>query len=310
MQVSRNATPLGRRLHANNSVAGRSSRVLTAYGFLLPALTIFVTFTYYPLLQVFYLSFTDADMISPPQLIGTENYQLLTKDPAFLNSLKITTFFSLATTVLEVILGMALGFLMNTKMRVQGLVRGAVFAPVVVSVTATAILWLYFLNPNVGPLNQLLNSFGLPAPNWLEQTSSALTAVILTNVWKSVGFAAVLYLAGLQAIPEQLREAARVDGANAWQVTRFITVPLLSPTTALVFFISLVGSFQAYGLVLLMTRGGPAGSTNMLAYYLYENAFRFFDMGYAAAISTVLFIVLVAISVLQFKLTESKVHYQ
>lgn len=310
MQALQNAASLRQQPRPKQGISQRFNTMFTAYGFLLPALAIFVTFTYYPLLQVFYLSFTDADMISPPQLIGTENYQLLTKDPAFLNSLKVTTIFSLATTVLEVILGMALGFLMNTKMRVQGLVRGAVFAPVVVSVTATAILWLYFLNPNVGPFNLLLNSLGLPAPNWLEQTSSALAAVILTNVWKSVGFAAVLYLAGLQAIPEQLREAAQVDGANTWQVTRFITIPLLSPTTALVFFISLVGSFQAYGLVLLMTRGGPAGSTNMLAYYLYENAFRFFDMGYAAAISIVLFIVLVVISVLQFKLTESKVHYQ
>jgi multiple sugar transport system permease protein len=231
MQATR-PTTFGRQAHQAAVRIRRSRNVFTAYGFLLPALAIFVTFTYYPLLQVFYLSFTDADMISPPQLIGTENYQLLTKDPAFINSLRITVIFSVATTVLEVIFGMALGFLMNTKMRVQGLVRGAVFAPVVVSVTATAILWLYFLNPNVGPLNLLLHSLGLPAPNWLEQTSSALAAVILTNVWKGVGFAAVLYLAGLQAIPEQLREAAQVDGANAWQVTRFITVPLLSPTTA------------------------------------------------------------------------------
>jgi multiple sugar transport system permease protein len=253
MQATR-PTTFGRQASQASVRIRRSRNVFTAYGFLLPALAIFVTFTYYPLLQVFYLSFTDADMISPPQLIGTENYQLLTRDPAFLNSLRITVIFSVATTVLEVIFGMALGFLMNTKIRVQGLVRGAVFAPVVVSVTATAILWLYFLNPNVGPLNVLLNSFGLPAPNWLEQTSSALAAVILTNVWKGVGFAAVLYLAGLQAIPEQLREAAQVDGANVWQVTRFITVPLLSPTTALVFFISLVGSFQYQHARLLSLR--------------------------------------------------------
>jgi multiple sugar transport system permease protein len=309
MQVSQNATPF-RRLRTNKTLGQHSKNTFTAYSFLLPAFAIFITFTYYPLVTVFYLSFTNADMISPPKFIGADNYRLLGEDRVFHNTLIVTLIFSVATTLLEVIIGMALGFLMNTKMRLQGLVRGAVFAPVVVSVTATAILWLYFLNPNVGPINQLSHLLGIPAPNWLEQTNTALAAVILVNVWKGVGFAAVLYLAGLQAIPQQLREAAEIDGANRWQVTRFVTVPLLSPTTALVFFISLVSSFQAYGLVLLMTRGGPAGSTNMLGFYLYENAFRFFDMGYAAAISIVLFIVLVVISVLQFKLTESKVHYQ
>jgi ABC-type sugar transport system permease subunit len=298
---------LGRRTQAARR--RRSSYWLESYGFLLPALAIFITFTYYPLAGVAYLSFTDADMISTPSFIGAANYRLLTEDGIFLRSLTTTAVFSVSVTVLEVGIGMVLGFLMNTKMRVQGLVRAAIFTPVVVSVAATAVLWLYFLNTNVGPLSLLLEAVGIPAPNLLQQTSTALATVIVVNVWKNVGFAAVLYLAGLQAIPMNLREAAKIDGANHAQVTRFITIPLLSPTTMLVFFISLVNSFQAYSLVLLMTRGGPAGRTNLLSFYLYENAFRFFDMGYASAISIVLFALLIIISVLQFKLTEGRVHY-
>lgn len=288
----------------------RSWRIAQSYLFLLPALALFITFTYYPLATVAYLSFTDADLISRASFVGLDNYRLLTEDPVFARSLSVTVIFSVSVTFLEVTLGMLLGFLMNAKMRLQGLVRAAIFTPVVVSVAATAILWLYFLNPNIGPITLLLRSLGVSTPNLLQTTSTALPAVILVNTWKSVGFAAVLFLAGLQAIPKDLSEAAEIDGATLLQRTRLITIPLLSPTTTLVFFISLVNSFQAYGLVLLMTRGGPAGSTNLLGFYLYENAFRFFDMGYASAISIVLFVVLVMISALQFKLTERRVHYQ
>lgn len=299
-----------RRSQVRSSVGRRFGRTAEAYVFLLPALALFVTFTYYPLLTVAYLSLTDADLISRASFIGLANYRLLTEDPVFWRALRVTVIFSVSATLLDVTLGMLLGFLMNAKMRLQGLVRAAIFTPVVVSVAATAILWLYFLNPNIGPITLLLRALGFSPPNFLQSTATALPAVIVVNTWKGVGFAAVLFLAGLQAIPKELLEAAAIDGATLWQRTRYVTIPLLSPTTVLVLFISLVGSFQAYGLVLLMTRGGPAGSTNLLGFYLYENAFRFFDMGYASAISIVLFLVLVVISALQFKLTERRVHYQ
>lgn len=313
MQATKPPIALVRRMltqSPGNSSNQRTRHIVNSYLFLLPAITLFITFTYYPLATVFHLSFTDADLISRASFVGIDNYRLLTEDPVFARSLSITVIFSISVTVLEVFMGMLLGFLMNAKMRLQGLVRAAIFTPVVVSVAATAILWLYFLNPNIGLITVLLRALGISTPNLLQTTSTALLTVILVNTWKSVGFAAVLFLAGLQAIPKELSEAAEIDGATLWQRTRLITVPLLSPTTTLVFFISLVGSFQAYGLVLLMTRGGPAGSTNLLGFYLYENAFRFFDMGYASAISIVLFIALVGISLLQFMLTEKRVHYQ
>jgi ABC-type sugar transport system permease subunit len=285
-------------------------RFLHALPYLLPALAVFVTFTYYPLIRVIYLSLTDADLISPPTFVGLENYRFLVQDPNFLSSLGITAVFALSLTLLEVVFGMALGFLMNRPSPVQGLVRGAVFAPVVVSVAAAGILWIYFLNPNVSPLNAALVSLGLPGPNWLQDPNLALASVVLVSFWKGVGFSAVLYLAGLQGIPAELEEAAAIDGAGAWRIGRFITVPLLAPTTSLVLFISLVNSFQAYGLVLLMTQGGPAGSTTLLGYFLYEHAFRFFQMGYASAVSVVLFVLLVGLAALQFRVSEKRVHYQ
>lgn len=290
---------------------GRSVwQAVPAAPYLLPALAVFVAFTYYPLLNVVYLSFTDADLITPPEVIGLANYRYLLRDPAFWNALRITAIFALASTLLEVTVGMALGFLMNIKMWMSGLVRGAVFAPVVVSTAATAILWTYFLNPNVSPITGTLATFGVVSPDWLRNPDTALPAVILVNLWKGVGFSAVLYLAGLQNIPGELKEAAAIDGAGPWGVTRHVTIPLLAPTTMLVLFLALVGSFQAYGLVLLMTEGGPAGTTNLLGYFLYANAFRYFQMGYASAISLVLFVVLVTLSYIQFRVSERRVHYR
>jgi multiple sugar transport system permease protein len=298
------------RLRTRREGRGALQAFVHAFPYVLPALAIFATFTYYPLLRVLYLSFTDADLITPPSVVGLENYRFLLQDANFLNALRITAVFALSLTGLEVVLGMALGFLMNRPSPVQGLVRGAVFAPVVVSVAAAGVLWVYFLNPNVSPLNALLVTLGLPSPNWLQDPDLALASVVLVSFWRGVGFSAVIYLAGLQAIPNELEEAARVDGAGPWRVARFITVPLLAPTTSLVLFISLVNSFQAYGLVLLMTQGGPAGSTTLLGYFLYEHAFRFFQMGYASAVSVVLFLLLVGLAALQFRVSEKRVHYR
>lgn len=287
-----------------------SSQLIGAVPYLLPALLIFVLFEYYPLVRVIYLSLTNADLLSAPQLIGLENYQKMLQSRDFWQSTAITAIFALAVTAFEVGLGMGLAFLMNAKTHLQGLLRGAVFAPVVVSVAATSIVWNYLMNPNGGPLNAVIRGLGLPGSDWLTSPDSALVSVIIVAVWKGVGLSAVLFLAGLQSIPRELEEAATVDGANRFTVAGRITVPLLAPTTMLVFFISLVGTFQSYGLVLLMTQGGPVGSTNMLGYYIYQNAFQFFQMGYASALSVALFALLMLLAYAQFKLSEKRVHYQ
>ena len=286
-------------------------RLFAVMPYLLPALVIFTIFTYFPLARVIYMSFTDADFLKPtPNWVGLENYRVMFSSSEFWSSLWVTTVFAVGVTILEVGLGMALGFLMNAKTRVTGLLRAAVFAPVIISVSATAIVWLFFFNTQGGPVNQALAVFGIPAVGWFTDPKLALFGVIIVAVWKGIGLPAVLYLAGLQNISKELEEAAIVDGANRWQVASRITIPLLAPTTMVVFFISLVGTFQSYGLVLLLTRGGPVGSTTLLGYYIYQNAFQFFQMGYASALSVALFILLAGLAFLQFKVSERRVHYQ
>jgi multiple sugar transport system permease protein len=278
--------------------------------YLAPALIVFALFTYFPLGRVIYLSLTDADFLRPtPNWVGTQNFTAMFASREFWNSFFITAVFAVGVTALEVILGMALGFLMNNKTRVTGLLRGAVFAPVVISVSATAITWLFFFNTQGGPVNRALALAGIPPVGWFTDPKIALFSVILVTVWKGVGLPAVLYLAGLQGIPRELEEAAIVDGATRWQVARRVTIPLLAPTTMVVFFISLVGTFQSYGLVLLLTQGGPVGSTTLLGYYIYQNAFQFFQMGYASALSVALFVLLAILAYLQFKVSERRVHY-
>jgi ABC-type sugar transport system permease subunit len=278
---------------------------------LLPALAVFLLFTYYPLLRVLYLSFTDADLLRPPRWVGLENYHKMLMSREFLGSLSVTTVFALAVTALEVGIGMALAFLMQAKTRFQSLLRGAIFAPVVVSTVSAALIWQYMMNPNGGPLNAGLQALGLPPLGWLTRPETALASVILISFWKGVGLPAVIYLAGLQAIPKELQEAARVDGATAWQVARRITIPLLTPTTMVVLFLSLVGTFQSYGLILVLrTEGGPVGATNLLGYHIYQNAFQYFQMGYACAVSVFLFLLLAGLAWIQFRLSERRVHYQ
>ena len=287
------------------------TKLVQAAPFLVPALLVFALFTYYPLVKVIYLSFTNADMLTPtPDLIGFQNYKAMFTSREFWSSLSVTATFALGVTALEVGLGMALAFLMNAPTRFQGLLRGAVFAPVVVSIAATAVVWNYLLSPSSGPVNQALGAVGISGPGWLGDPKTALASVIMIAVWKGVGLPAVLFLSGLQGIPRELDEAAAIDGATRSQIARQITVPLLGPTTMVVFFISLVGTFQSYSLVLLLTGGGPAGSTNLLGYFIYQNAFSFFQMGFASALSVALFLLLLLMGFVQLKLSERRVHYQ
>ena len=187
-------------------------RLIQALPYLLPALIVFVLFTYYPLVNVIYMSFTDADFLRPPNWVGLDNYSKMFSSSEFWGSLAITTVFAVGVTALEVVLGMMLGFLMNAKTRVTPLLRAAVFAPVVISISATAIVWLFFLNTQGGPVNSALALFGIPPVGWFTDPQIALLGVIIVAVWKGVGLPAVLYLSGLQGISKELEEAAIVNG--------------------------------------------------------------------------------------------------
>jgi ABC-type sugar transport system permease subunit len=303
------STTIPRASARSTSTSGQ--RLLGALPYLVPALVIFGLFTYYPLVRVFGLSLTDADFLRPtPNFVGLENYTKMFSNAEFWSSFWTTAIYAVGVTVLETGIGMALGFLMNAKSRVQGLLRASVFTPTVISIAATAIAWSFFLNAQGGPVNRGLDAVGLSGVGWFTDPRIALFSVILVSVWKGVGLPAVLFLAGLQGISRELEEAAVVDGATRWQVASRVTIPLLAPTTLVVFFISLVGTFQSYGLILLLTQGGPVGSTMLLGYYIYQNAFQFFQMGYASAVSVALFVLLAVLAFVQFKVSERRVHYQ
>lgn len=256
-----------------------------------------------------YLSFTNADLIRLPRWVGTANYSALFADATFVRSLEVTATFGLSVTGLETLLGVALGFLMHLRSRFSRLLQAVVFAPVVLPLTVTAIAWGYLVNPGSGAINRLLERAGVPTLGWLQDPGLALPTLVLITVWKGVGLPAVLYLAGLKQIPGELLEAAQVDGATPSQTTWRVTIPLLGPTTVLVVFLSLVNTVQSYVLVLLMTQGGPLGRTHLIGYFIYQQAFQFFHMGYAAAASCVLFGLLLGLGWLQLRITERRVHY-
>jgi multiple sugar transport system permease protein len=200
--------------------------------------------------------------------------------------------------------------LLNQKLRLVALYRAVYFLPVVSSTVAASLIWTWLFSPNFGPINHFLEGLGLPAPAWLGSTAWAMPAVIIMSVWKGFGTNMLIFLAGLQGIPQELEEAAMIDGANRWQRFWRVTWPLLTPTTFFVLVISCIVSFQVFEQVFVMTNGGPAYATTVLGLFIYLNAFRYNNMGYAAAAAYVLFAIIMVITLVQFRLQERWTNYE
>lgn len=266
--------------------------------FALPAVLMFAAFSGYPILRTLYLSFFDYNMLTPPKFKGLENYVSLFQDPLFWQSVRATAVYILGTYVPTIILALCLALLLNRKFRLRGLFRTLYFTPVVMSMVVVAVIWklLFFYQ---GPLNMLLGHFSIQPIQWLSSTTFAPVALAVMTTWKSVGYFMVLYLAGLQGIPTEYREAGMIDGATGWQLFRFITLPLLKPITVFVVTMSLLFGVQEFTAQYVMTGGGPNGVTRVLALLVYETGFGFMKMGRATAISIILFVILVAITMLQ-----------
>jgi multiple sugar transport system permease protein len=246
---------------------------------LTPALLFFVLFVGFPVVYSFYLSFHEWNMMAPkPTWIGGENYAALLQDEFFLRSLLQTTLFTLGITVCIVLFSMATAILLDQKLKQIQLYRTVYYLPAVTSVVAIGIVWLWIFDPQYGLINQVLRSVGVLGPRWLADQKLALPALILTAAWRNIGYFATIFLAGLQGIDTMYYEAARIDGAGAWGCFRRITLPLLRPTTLFVVIMSVILSFQVFALVYVMTGGGPAGSTSVLVFYLYQQAFTYFRM--------------------------------
>lgn len=278
--------------------------------FLLPACTGLVLFTIVPILSSFILTLFRWDLIGSPEFVAFKNFTKLMGDDKFWKALLHTVSFVVGYIPFVMVSGLLIAVLMNRKIKGLGLFRTAFFIPVVTSWIAVALLWTWLFNPKYGLINYGLAFVGIQGPAWLYDPSWAMTAVIITSVWKDTGYVMMLFLAGLQDIPSNLLEAASIDGAGKVKSFFRITIPLLSPTTFFILIISMINSFQVFDQVWIMTAGGPSGSTSVLVEQVYKHAFRYYNMGYASTISLVLFLIILIITVLQSAGQKLWVHYE
>ncbi|MEO8286147.1 MAG: sugar ABC transporter permease [Chloroflexota bacterium] len=277
--------------------------------FLLPSFVGLLIFTFIPIFSSLGLTLYQWDLLTPPQFVGLDNFTKLFGDPTFWESLTHTLFFIAGYIPLVMVLALGVALLLNRKLPGIAIFRTAFFIPVVSAWVAVALIWQWLLNPQYGLFNYMLSFIGIKGPAWLFDPQWAMPAIILTSVWKDIGFVMVMYLAGLQGIPQEYGDAASIDGASSWQRFRYITLPLLSPTTFFALTISLINSFQVFDQVWIMTGGGPAGATTVLVEQIVKNAFSYSNMGYAAAISWVLFIIVFSVTLFQTRFQKRWVTY-
>ncbi|MNO31714.1 Lactose transport system permease protein LacF [compost metagenome] len=279
--------------------------------FILPAFVLFAVFIFVPLLYGLVMSFTDYGGFNmKPDFVGFANYSRLLQDDYFLISLKNNFVYTLIFVPLTMLLALLSAIALNHILHLRKYLRMAFYFPQITSMVSIAIVWGLLFNPISGPINHILQAIGISnPPEWLMSSKWALLAVILVAVWKSFGYYMIILLAGIQGIPEHLYESARLDGAGKFQQFLYITLPSLSPTLFMVLILTIINSFQVFDLVSVMTDGGPGRSTNVLVFRIYQEAFINYRMGYAAAMSTVLFLIIMVISIIQFKLEKKWVTY-
>jgi multiple sugar transport system permease protein len=273
-----------------------------AFWFVAPALAAIGLFFFVPVAASLGLSLTDFDIYSVADLanlrfVGLANYSRLLEDAAFWTALRNTAYFVVVGAPLSVATSLAAALLLGSRLvRWKALLRTIYFLPVVTTLVAVAVVWRFLYHPRVGPLARLFEALGLPAVDWLGDPLFAMPAIILLAVWKGFGFNMVIFVAGLQAIPERLYEAARLDGASAAQQFRHVTLPMLAPTTSFVLLMTLIGHFQLFAEPYVMTQGGPGDATRSIVLLMYEQGFRWWSLGQAAAIAFVLFGIILAVS--------------
>ena len=281
-----------------------------AWLFLLPSLLLFLVFTALPVLSAFLISFTRWDLFNTPRLVWLQNYVALWNDPIFRQVLGNTGYYVALTVPLQMIFGLLCAVGLNRGVPGQSVFRVLFFLPVVTSTVAVGLIWAWLFNSNFGLINMALSLLGsTDLPKWLVSSTWAMPAVIIVSVWQGLGYPMVLFLAGLQNIRPELYEAAAIDGATGWSRFRHITLPLLSPMTFFVLIVSIIGSFQVFELVYVMTKAGPSNATNTLVYYIYQNGFMFYQMGYASAAAMVLFLIVLVATLIQYRLQDRWVHY-
>ncbi|TDO37151.1 carbohydrate ABC transporter permease [Paractinoplanes brasiliensis] len=285
---------------------------LAAFAFLSPSIVTFVIFVLAPAAGVLYLSFYDWNLLSDGTFVGLANFERLFTDERLLRVYGSTVYMALAILAVNVVLGLLLAVLLETRMPrwLRGVFRLSFLFPFVISAAAVALIWRFLLNKDLGLVNYLLGTLGVDRIDWLGSSVWAPISIIIVNSWKTIGFSILVYIAGLQAIPHQLKEAAIVDGANAW--TRFwrVTFPLLSPTIFFLVVINTINSFQIFAEPRVLTQGGPGDASRTIVEYLYDRAFGDFDLGYASAIGITFMLVLIVLTAIQFRFSRRWTFYE
>jgi sn-glycerol 3-phosphate transport system permease protein len=288
-----------------------NTRALHAWLLLLPALVLLAAFTHWPAVATVIDSFMSTPKPNRAAVwVGLDNYQQMVEDPIFWQALRNNLWFALGTIPLSIGLALRMALWVNERLAGRAFLRLAYFTPTVLPMIAVANIWLFFYTPTYGLLEQVGSAFGLPSRNWLGDPSTALAAITVVAVWKEAGFFMIFYLAALQGINPSLREAAAIEGAGRWFYFRRVLWPLLMPTTLFVGVNAVINAFRMVDHVFVMTRGGPDNATALLLYHLYEVGFKFWDQGYAAAITVVLLVLLATVALVQFFVLDKRTHYQ
>lgn len=284
-------------------------RRLAAYLFILPSMLFLLIFVVYPILSAFWLSFHRYALLDPPVWRGLGNYIDLADDPRFVKALANTFLFALMTVPVGTVISLLLAVLINQPLRAIMFFRTSFYMPVVTSFVAISFIWLWLYEPQFGLINQVLEGVGLRGPAWLRDASTALLSIAILSIWKNAGYNMIIFLAGLQGIPQYLYEASSIDGASALQRFRFITVPLLGPTTFFVFVVYFIGALQMFVQSWILTQGGPLDSTLTVVYLIYQNGFENLKMGYACAMSVILFLFIAAVTYINTRIVRYDTHF-
>ncbi|MDO4521859.1 MAG: sugar ABC transporter permease [Eubacteriales bacterium] len=276
-----------------------------AWAMLLPNIVGFIMFMVVPVVATFVLSFTKYDMLTPPKFVGVQNYIDMATDPIVWQVTGNTLLYTLLTVPVGMCISLLLAVMLDQKIAFRRFYRAAFFLPAITSMVVVAIVWQWIYNPDYGILNYFLSIFGIKGPKWLLDTRTSLVSLAIVGIWKSAGYNMLIFLSGLQGISTTYYEAAELDGAGKWAQFRYITVPMLKPTTFFIFVMSMIGSFQVFDQVMLMTKGGPGRSSSVLVHYLYQNAFQYFKLGYACAIAYLLFFIIMAITLFNMRMEKN-----
>ncbi len=285
--------------------------ILTPYLFLLPNILGFLVFTALPVIASILLSFFEWPLLAAPKFVGLDNYiTLFTRDEEFGRVLLNTFYYVIVLLPLNLIVSIGVAVWLNSVMKGGALFKVLFFMPVLAPMVATALIWKWLYQPDYGLINAFLGTIGIQGPNWLGDPKYAMLSIIIMSVWAGFGYNMIIFMAGLQGIPDTLYEAASIDGASKW--TRFwkITLPMLSPTLLFGIVMTIISSFQVFDQAFIMTSGGPMNSTNTIVYYIFQNGFEFFKMGYASAIAWILFAIIFVVTFIQMQLQKRWVHYE